>query len=210
MLTIAITSAVLLLLAAVIYYAVVGRNLGEREAVVLFETRIDPPYLRPVFTARGEHDFHLDASVVHARLLSGVLHLTLRSDAGGEAVGFEVAITNVELDWLRGESYRYFTPECQLLVGPLPQLSDRFIERTARLHDLDVPEGGLRHVQAYAVTAVICDPADDSIRVEVDLPDGRAIRLTYDYAAATVHATLPTAALVNPENVQPLALRVAA
>lgn len=210
MLLIALATAALLFSVVFVHKTRRAQQQTEKQAVVLFETRLDPPYLRPVFTARGERDFHVDAPVTHARLISGVLHLTLRSDAGGDSVGFEIAITNVELDWLRGESYRYLTPECQLLVGPLPGLSERLIARTAQLHDLDVPAAAPRHVQAYAVSAIICDPADDTLRVEVNLPDGRSIRLAYDYVAATVLATLPTAALFNAENVQPLTVRLAA
>ena len=212
MITIALVVAVLVSALALSAVAAHKSRLArrEREAIVLFETQIDPPYLRPVFTARTERELLLDAPVVHARLASGVLHLTIRSDAGGEAVGFEVAITNVELDWLRGECYRCFSPEAQVLVGPLPGLTERLVARVARAHDLPADAGIPRHVQAYPVSTVTCDPAEDTLRVEVALPGGGHLRLAYDYAAATVAATFPTAALANPANRQTLAVRVAA
>ena len=148
----------------------------EQRPLVLFETRLDPPYLRPMFTATSARQFFLDAPVSHARLASEVLHLTLRSDAGRQAVGFEVAITNVQLDWLRGHTYRNFSPECQLLLGPLPELTQRFIERTMHLHDLHHPTAATAQgqgVQAYPITSVNCDPAEDKLRVVAELPDGQ-------------------------------------
>ncbi len=211
MLTLLILFAFVLSLVAIVVLK--GRRAQtnrELDAVVLFETRIDPPYFRPLFTSSSERDFRLDAPVVHAKLASGVLHLKLQSDAGGEAVGFEVAITNVDLDWLRGETYRNFSPDSQLLIGPLPYLTQRLLHRCAEAHDLPYEGIAMRHVQAYSISAVICDPAEDCLRIEVQLPDGHMLRLAYDYAAASVRAALPTAALVDPANVQPLAIRVAA
>ena len=182
----------------------------EREPVVLFETRLDPPYKRPVFTAKSASLLHLEAPVVHARLASDILFLDVQSDAGGEHVGFELAIANVPLEWLRSERYQYLEPEAQLLFGPRGAATERLLERAARRHGLTLPASAGKHVHAYEIASVVIDPAEDTLRFDAVLPDGGVLKVSYDYARASVTANVPVAALANAENAQPLGIRIAA
>ena len=211
LLTAALASAAVIALAfGIAYRRHRATHPAEREAVVLFETRVDAPYQRPVFTARSASLLHVEAPVVHARLASDILFLDVRSAAGGEHVGFELAVANVPLEWLRSERYRYLEPEAQLLFGPRGASTERLLERAAERHGLELPASAGKHVHAYEIASVIVDPAEDTIRFDAVLPDGGVLKVSYDYARASVTANVPVAALANAENAQPLGIRIAA
>ncbi len=203
-------ASVLVLLVAVFYQRRRAGQLQEREAVVLFETRADQPYRRPIFTARSNAFLHVEAPVVHARLASDILFLDVQSEVGGQVMGFELAITNVPLKWLRTQRYEYIRPESQLLFGPRGAATERLMTRASLAHDLDLPGAVGKHVHAYEIASVVCDPAEDALRFEAILPDGKVLKISYDYAGASLSGSLPIAALGNTANAQPLGIRIAA
>ena len=182
----------------------------EREAVVLFETRADQPYRRPVFTARSTTLLHLEAPVVHARLATDILFLDIRSEAGGEQVGFELAVANFPHEWLTSERYAYLEPEAQLLIGPRGASTERLLRRVGQRHDLDLPASAGKHVHAYEIASVLLDPAEDTIRFDAILPDGGVLKVSYDYVRASITANVPVTAFDTAENAQPLGIRIAA
>ncbi len=198
------------LIVAVLFQRRRSAQLQERPAVVLFETRLDQPYLRPIFTARSNAFLHLEAPVVHARLASDILFLDVQTEVGGQAMGFELAITNVPLKWLRSQRYEYIRPESQLLFGPRGEATERLMARVSHAHDLDLPDSAGKHVHAYEISGVICDPAEDTLRFEATLPDGEVLKIAYDYASASLSGTVPVAALGKAVNAQPLGIRIAA
>ena len=182
----------------------------EKEAVVLFETRQDAPYQRPVFTAKSASLLHVEAPVVHARLATDILFLDCQSSAGGEHVGFELAVANFPLEWLELERYQYLEPEAQLLIGPRGTSTERLLRRASRRHDLTLPASAGKHVHAYEIASVVVDPGEDTIRFDAILPDGGVLRVSYDHARASISANVPVEALAKAENAQPLGIRLAA
>lgn len=203
-------ASILGLLIAVFYQRRRAGRLVEREAIILFETRVNPPFQRPIFTARSNAYLHLEAPVVHARLASDILFLDIQTEVGGQPMGFGLAITNVPLKWLRSQRYAYLRPESQLLFGPRGEATERLMARVSTAHDLDLPDSVGKHVHAYEVTSVICDPAEDTLRFEATLPDGQTLKISYDYASASLSGNVPVAALGNIVNAQPLGIRIAA
>ena len=198
------------LLAAVAFQRHRARHCTEREAVVLFETRSERPYTRPIFTAKSSTLLHVEAPVVHARLASDILFLDIQTENGGEPMGLELAITGVPLSWLKGERYEYIKPTAQILIGPRGQATERLMRRVSEAHDIDLPITAGQHVHAYELSSVICDPAEDTLRFEAALPSGQVLRINYDYAGASVSGSLPVAALGEAANAQPLGIRIAA
>lgn len=187
-----------------------GTAARERAATVLFETRAEQPYQRPVFTAMSSALLHLEAPVVHARLASDILFLEVCSEVGGERVGFELAIANFPASWLASERYAYLEPEAQLLFGPRGASTERLLRRAAERHGLDLPAAAGKHVHAYEIASVVLDPAEDAVRLTAVLPDGGLLNVSYDHARASLTANAPTEALAKAENAQPLGIRIAA
>lgn len=183
---------------------------AEKAPVVLFETRAEQPYQRPVFTAKSSSLLHLEAPVVHARLATDILFLEVQSQAGGEDVGFELAIANFPLAWLESDRYEYLEPEAQLLFGPRGIPTERLLRRAAKRHGLELPATAGKHVHAYEIASVVIDPAEDAIRFTAVLPDGGVLNVSYDHLRATVTANFPVEALARAENAQPLGIRIAA
>ena len=210
LITVLVVASAAALALAIAYQRRRARHPPEREAVVLFETRLDPPYQRPFFTAESASLLHLEAPVVHARLASDILFLDLQSTAGGEHVGLELAVANVPLAWLRAERYTYLEPESQLLVGPRGEATERLLRRASQRHGLRLPASAGKYVHAYEIASVVLDPAEETIRLTAALPGGGLLKVNYDYARASVTANIPTAALANAENAQPLGIRIAA
>ena len=180
-------------------------------ASTIFETRIDPPFLRPVVTRLEDGDLLIEAPVVHARLVNEILVLDIKSNSAKNAEGFELAITGFKPEYLAAEKYHYFpSVEGHVLVGPQGDPTNRLLERTAKLHDLELPSEGGSYVQAYTIDGIVTDPGDFRVEVQATLPSGAPLLISYDYAKATVNARVPASALHTSENYRPLGVRLEA
>ena len=174
----------------------------------LFETRIDPPFVRPVVTRLEDGDLMIDAPVVHARLVGEILVLDIKSTSGRNPEGFELALTNFDKCWLTAEKYAYHPCKGHLLVGPQGPTTDRLLRRTARTHDIDLPNTAGERVQAFALEGVVTDPGDFRIEFQAHVPTGAPIHIAYDYAKASVHVRLHASIFAEVANLQPLKIRM--
>ena len=179
-------------------------------AATLFETRLDPPFVRPVVTRMEDGDLVVEAPVVHARLVGEILVLDVKSHSGKRAEGFELAITGFRADFLEAGAYHYHDIEGHLLFGPQGGTTDRLLARAARRHDLVLPATAGTNVQAFGVAGVVTDPGDFSVEIQAVLPSGAPLHVAYDYAQAKVHARVPASALTARENYRPLSVRLEA
>jgi len=176
----------------------------------VFETRIDPPFLRPVVTRMENNDLLLDAPVVHARLAGSILVLDVKSGSNKNAEGFEIAITNFDPNWINAKSYKFHETESKILVGPQGDITNRLLERTADQHNLELPEDAGRYVQVYDVDGVVTDPGDFRLEVQATLPNGAPLHVAYDYSSASVHIRVPASALRAEANYSPLGVKLKA
>ena len=181
-----------------------------RGVEVLFETRIDPPFLRPVVTRQQDGALLVEAPVVHARLVRDILVLDVKSDSGPRPEGFEIAVTGFDAAWLHAPAYGHHGVVGHLLFGPQGEMTDRLLRRAACAHDLELPSHGGKYVQAYELSGVVTDPAEFQVEASARLPSGQTITVAYDYASATLRATVPTAAFAAAENYAALAVEMAA
>lgn len=215
MLTAALTFVLLtaLALAATVYYQHRrAARVALGAATVLFESADPAAEARPVTTRLAGGDLLVEAPVVFGRLAAGILVLEIKSQAQGEAEGFELALTAFDPAWLRAKRYGYTAaPEgMHLLVGPQGVVSDRLLQRTAREHGLDLPRSAGDYVQAYPVQGVTTDPADHCLHAHASLPSGAVLNLSYDYAAATLRVRVPAGELTTTDNYQALGVRMEA
>lgn len=182
----------------------------EGEGQILFETRELPPFARPVTTRLAAGRIDVVAPVVHARLLGGILVLDVKAEGPHGTEGFELAVTGFRAGWLDAPGYRHYeASECALLVGPQGEVTERLLGRVADEHAVALPTSARPVVQAYAVSGVTTDPADDCLRVDAVLPDGTELSLAYDYAAAQVRAQVPVDVFAAGANYAPLAVELA-
>lgn len=187
-----------------------ARRVVKVDSTCVFETRIDPPFLRPVVTRMENDDLLLDAPVVHAKLSGTILVLDIKSGSNKNAEGFEVAITNFNLNWINAKSYKFHETESQILIGPQGDITNRLLERTANQHDLELPEDAGRYVQVYKVDGIVTDPGDFRVEVQATLPNGAPLHVAYDYSNASVHIRVPASALKAEANYSPLGVKLKA
>lgn len=185
-------------------------DLAGQGVEVLFEARIDPPFMRPVVTRQHDGDLLVEAPVVHARLVRDILVLDVKSDSGPRPEGFEIAVTGFDVDWLHAPAYGHHTVSGHLLFGPQGEMTDRLLRRAASVHDLDLPDHSGKYVQAYELRGVVTDPVEFRVEARAQLPSGQSFTVAYDYASATLRATVPTAAFAAAENYAALAVEMAA
>lgn len=214
MLPLAFLLAAVMCAALAIGYANYRRTLlpsTEASGVdVLFERRTEPPFLRPVVTRERGGDLVVEAPVVHARLVRDILVLDVKSDSGARPEGFELAVTGFDPTWLTAAAYRHHAVDGHVLLGPQGEMTDRLLRRAADLHGLGIPTRAGKYVQAYELVGVVTDPAESTLRARVALPSGATFELAYDYARATVLATVPAGAFAVAENYSALAVEMAA
>lgn len=214
MLPLAFLLAAVMLTALAIGYANY-RGSRRRDAAgdgveVLFEARLDPPFLRPVVTRQAGGDLVVEAPVVHARLVRDILVLDVKSDSGPRPEGFEVAITGFEAAWLDAKAYRHHAGAGHILLGPQGEMTDRLLRRAAERHRLHLPTRAGKYVQAYELEGVVTDPAEFSVEARALLPSGETFVVAYDYAGATVRARIPAGAFAVADNYSALAVEMAA
>lgn len=185
-------------------------ELAGQGVEVLFETRIDPPFLRPVVTRQQDGNLLVEAPVVHARLVRDILVLDVKSDSGPRPEGFEVALTGFDVEWLHAPAYAHHAAEGHVLLGPQGEMTDRLLRRAASLHDLALPSDSGKYVQAYELSGVVTDPAEFTVEARAKLPAGETFVVAYDYASATLRATVPATAFEAAENYSALAVELAA
>ena len=186
-----------------------ARRVDPLAAATLFETREDPPFLRPVVSRHVDGHLVLDAPIVHARLVNGILVLDVKSNAAGRAEGFEVAVTGFDASWLEASGYGYVEPaEAYVLVGPQGAPTDHLLRRVARSHDVKLPASAGAHVQAFEVISVVVDPAEFRVKVEAQLPGGETFAVAYDYAAGMLRGEVAAAVFAEGSNAQRLAVRL--
>lgn len=179
-------------------------------AATIFETRINPPFLRPVVTRLEDNDLKIDAPVVHARLVGEILVLDIKSNSGLKAEGFELAVTGFKMKYLKADKYHFFPSEGHVLIGPQGACTDRLLQRTAQSHGLNLPLTGGSHVQAFAIEGIVTDPGDFRVEIQAILPSGAPLHIAYDYARASVHARVHASAFNTQENFQPLGVKMEA
>lgn len=187
------------------------RRAGKEDpvkAATIFETRINPPFLRPVVTRLEDNDLKIDAPVVHARLVGDILVLDIKSNSGAKAEGFELAVTGFDMKYLKAEKYHFFPSEGHLLVGPQGACTDRLLQRAAKSHGLDLPSSAGTHVQAFAIEGIVTDPGDFRVEIQAILPSGAPLHIAYDYARASVHARVHASAFNTQVNFQPLGVKL--
>jgi len=187
-----------------------ARKAVEVDSTCVFETRIEPPFLRPVVTKMENDDLLLDAPVVHARLSGSILVLDLKSGSNKTAEGFEIAITDFNPAWINAKNYQFHESESRILVGPQGDITNRLLERTAAQHDLVLPEDAGRYVQVFDVDGVVTDPGDFRVEIQATLPNGAPLHIAYDYSNASVHVRVPASALKAEANYSPLGVKLKA
>ncbi len=187
-----------------------ARQVVTVDDTCVFETRIEPPFLRPVVTRLENDDLLLDAPVVHARLSGTILVLDIKSGSNKSAEGFEIAITDFKPTWINAKSYKFNETDSKILIGPQGDITNRLLERTANLHNLDLPEDAGRYVQVFDVDGVVTDPADFRIEVQATLPNGAPLIVSYDYSSASVNVRVPASALKAEANYSPLGVKLKA
>ncbi|MFK8057492.1 MAG: hypothetical protein AB8F78_15310 [Saprospiraceae bacterium] len=187
-----------------------ARNVVKMDTACVFETRIDPPFLRPVVSRMENDDLLMDAPVVHARLAGSILVLDIKSGSNKSAEGFEIAITEFNPSWINAKSYGFHETESKVLVGPQGDLTNRLLERTANQHNLMLPEDAGRYVQVYDVDGVVTDPGEFRVEIQATLPNGDQLNVSYDYSNATINIRVPASALKAEANYQPLGVKLAA
>ena len=209
-----ITSFIFLSLAtlvgALVFQVRRSQQTSASTEACLFETKIDPPFLRPIVTRLQNEDLLINAPVVHAKLTRDILVLDIKSGSHANAEGFEIALTEFNPEWLKTNHYRYHETVGKVLVGPQGDITNRLLQRTATQHNLQLPESSGHLVQAFQATGVVTDPAEFLVKVEAELPCGACIQLAYDYAAASLHIQVPANAFGKPENFQPLGVQLRA
>ena len=176
---------------------------------IVFEARLDPPFDRPIVTHADGETLHVEAPVVHARLVRDILVIDVKSDARSQTEGFEVAITGFEAKWLDATAYRHHSVGGHVLLGPQGELTNRLLRRAGAEHDLDLPERAGKYVQAYELAGVVTDPAEFTIEARALLPSGDTFVVAYDYASATVRGRIPTSAFSLATNYSALAVEMA-
>ena len=214
--TLLLTAAAIFLSVALYRYLRAGRGdtagttEGRSDLDVLFETRIEPPFLRPVVTRLHGGELTVEAPVVHARLASDILVLDVKSGSNSRAEGFEIAITEFDPTWLDAAGYNFHAARGHLLVGPQGEITDRLLRRAAREHELALPTTGGNYVQIFELEGIVTDPAEFTVEFQGRLPSGEPVTAAYEYASATVHLTAPAAALTREDNYQPLGVKLQA
>ena len=187
-----------------------ARQVVKVDNACVFETHIDPPFLRPVVTRLENNDLLLDAPVVHARLTGTILVLDIKSGSNKSAEGFEIAITDFKPEWINAKSYKFNETDSKILIGPQGDITNRLLERTANQHNLDLPEDAGRYVQVFDVDGIVTDPADFRIEIQATLPNGSPLHIAYDYSGASVHVRVAAAALKSEVNYSPLGVKLKA
>ena len=205
-----LTAALLALTYVISFQRSRARKVVEIDNTSVFETRIAPPFLRPVVTRMENDDLLLDAPVVHARLAGTILVLDIKSGSNKSAEGFEVAVTNFNPNWINAKSYKFHETESKILIGPQGDITNRLLERTATQHDLELPEDAGRYVQVYDVDGVVTDPGDFCVEIQATLPNGAPLHIAYDYSSASVHIRVPASALKAEANYSPLGVKLKA
>ncbi len=179
-------------------------------AATIFESRIDPPFLRPVVTRLDEGDLLINAPVIHARLVGEILVLDIKSNSGSRAEGFELAVTGFKANYLDAAKYHFHAGEGHLLIGPQGEPTNRLLQRTASLHGINLPSSAGAIVQAFPVNGIVTDPGDFRVEIQATLPSGAPLHIAYDYAKASIHARVHASALSLQQNFQPLGVQLAA
>jgi hypothetical protein len=187
-----------------------ARQVVKVDDACVFETRIDPPFLRPVVTRMENDDLLLDAPVVHARLAGTILVLDIKSGSNKSAEGFEIAITDFKPEWINATSYKFNESDSKILIGPQGDITNRLLERTANQHNLDLPEDAGRYVQVFDVDGVVTDLGDFRIEVQATLPNGSQLLVSYDYSSASINVRVPASALKAEANYSPLGVKLKA
>ena len=198
----------LLSIASIVYGFV---KLYERRAnrqpeyEVQFEAKTELPHDRPLITSCSEGGLlKIEAPVIHARLVSEILVLDVKSGMGEAAIGLEIAVTEFDLNWLDASSYKHHESLGQLLIGPQGDLTDRLLHHISKRHGIDLPASAGSYVQAFPIASVVTDPAEFSVHITAILPSGEDLRLSYDYAGSVASAGVMTTALKAETNYSPL------
>jgi len=172
-----------------------SRKAVEVDSTCVFETRIDPPFLRPVVTKMENDDLLLDAPVVHARLTGSILVLDLKSGSNKNAEGFEIAITDFNPAWINAKNYKFHESESRILIGPQGDITNRLLKRTAAEHKLVLPTDAGRYVQVFDVDGLVTDPGDFRVEIQATLSNGAPLHIAYDYSNGSVPVRVPASDL---------------